>query len=933
MGYNFMYSIFGGFLGLAATVLGVVAFFLVISERRKVARLQNEIDALRTLMTSAGQDGPGQAPPDAMMGDAVTGEDAGPETVEPELSDAVLRSIVAGEAGDGDRDASDDAVDDGSRAAAENTSPIPSVAYDPSAARETGGPSRWGGLEESLSTRWLVWLGGVTLALAGLFLVKYSFDSGLLGPTARIVCAFLLGVVLLGAGEWLRRHPSRWIAAGDRPDYVPAALAAGGLSTMYSAVYGGLALYHLMPVPMAFALLATISVATVLLSLVYGKYLAVLGLAGAYATPALVSTGGSPFIGLAVYLVFVTASGLAVTRLRQWWWLGLFVLAGSAGWPILWMFARWTAADSTIMACYSLLIAGGFGYVGLSCRETVAPIDQSPILFDRMAPVWQLMFGAFAAIGVVLFLHVRFDHYGLMSLGALVLSSLGTLWLVRRAPVLDALVVAAAALPLLALATWRLQTFQPDDILGYTLKLDAKSFATYGAVVAIGFGAIGFAAVRFVARPGLWAGMSVAVPLLALVIAYTRGQAFAVPNLWPLLALVLAGVFLGAASWVARRRDDAGMNGALGAYAVGVIGAVSLFATFTLEIAWLTVALALQLPAIAWVNDRLRLVHLRTVAGVIASIVMVRLALNPYLLDYPAGPMIGSHWVLYGYGIPALAFYAAGKLFRREMDDRVVAVMEAGAIAFSVLLITFEIRILTGDGTLFHTRYGLLEQGLQSTTWLVYAYALFRRQATNPRRVEYYAWRILAVLATAQILVLQLVIDNPLFSRIPVGDTPILNLLLLAYGAPALLAALFRAEAVRQSMPLLVRGAGIAAIGLLLVTVNLEVRQFFHGSIIRWGSVGDAEWYAYSAAWIVLAGIFLALALYRHVAEYRHVSLGLLLLAVAKVFLFDMAGLDGLYRVASFFGLGIVLLSVGFLYQRFVYAGTASLVEENGVTS
>ncbi len=100
--------------------------------------------------------------------------------------------------------------------------------------------------------------------------------------------------------------------------------------------------------------------------------------------------------------------------------------------------------------------------------------------------------------------------------------------------------------------------------------------------------------------------------------------------------------------------------------------------------------------------------------------------------------------------------------------------------------------------------------------------------------------------------------------------------------------------------------------------------------VIRWGTVGDAEWYAYSAAWIVLAAVFLALSLYRYVAEFRHVSLGLLLLAVAKVFLFDMAGLDGLYRVASFFGLGIVLLTVGFLYQRFVYAGPASSVEEGG---
>jgi uncharacterized membrane protein len=44
------------------------------------------------------------------------------------------------------------------------------------------------------------------------------------------------------------------------------------------------------------------------------------------------------------------------------------------------------------------------------------------------------------------------------------------------------------------------------------------------------------------------------------------------------------------------------------------------------------------------------------------------------------------------------------------------------------------------------------------------------------------------------------------------------------------------------------------------------------------------------------------------------------LLAALKVFLVDMGDLDGLYRVASFLGLGLSLVSIGLLYQRFVAA-------------
>jgi uncharacterized membrane protein len=40
---------------------------------------------------------------------------------------------------------------------------------------------------------------------------------------------------------------------------------------------------------------------------------------------------------------------------------------------------------------------------------------------------------------------------------------------------------------------------------------------------------------------------------------------------------------------------------------------------------------------------------------------------------------------------------------------------------------------------------------------------------------------------------------------------------------------------------------------------------------------------------------------------------------VAKVFVFDMADLTGLFRVASFLGLGLALVGIGYVYQRFVF--------------
>jgi len=42
----------------------------------------------------------------------------------------------------------------------------------------------------------------------------------------------------------------------------------------------------------------------------------------------------------------------------------------------------------------------------------------------------------------------------------------------------------------------------------------------------------------------------------------------------------------------------------------------------------------------------------------------------------------------------------------------------------------------------------------------------------------------------------------------------------------------------------------------------------------------------------------------------------LLLFVVAKIFLIDMNGLEGLLRVASFLGLGICLLGLSLLHQK-----------------
>jgi uncharacterized membrane protein len=53
------------------------------------------------------------------------------------------------------------------------------------------------------------------------------------------------------------------------------------------------------------------------------------------------------------------------------------------------------------------------------------------------------------------------------------------------------------------------------------------------------------------------------------------------------------------------------------------------------------------------------------------------------------------------------------------------------------------------------------------------------------------------------------------------------------------------------------------------------------------------------------------------IAALRHAGMALVCVVVAKVFLIDMAGLQGLLRVFSFLGLGAALVGLGYAYRRF----------------
>jgi uncharacterized membrane protein len=176
---------------------------------------------------------------------------------------------------------------------------------------------------------------------------------------------------------------------------------------------------------------------------------------------------------------------------------------------------------------------------------------------------------------------------------------------------------------------------------------------------------------------------------------------------------------------------------------------------------------------------------------------------------------------------------------------------------------------------------------------------------------------------------------NPEVLRYQERGAPVFNWLLYTYGVPALCcffgrALVRRAEDARPGPPdhdlvpgdRTWLGPAAAVLGILLTfwLINLEVADFFSPG--RYIELSLERHFArnltLSAAWGLYAMLLLVLGLLRKARALRVAGLAFLVLTVVKVFLYDLSSLRGLYRVLSFLGLGVSLILVSLLYQRFV---------------
>ncbi len=851
--------------------------------------------------------------------------------------------------------------------------------------------------ERWLGVRGAALLGGIVLALAGLLFVRYSIEHGLIPPWLRVVLGIATGIGCLVASD--RALRPRYEATAN-------ALGGAGIVILYGAFWAARASYELLGSVPTFAAMVLVTVTGCALSwrhrsLVVG----VLGLAGGFATPLLVSTGEDRPIGLFGYLLLLDLGLLFLSRRRGWPLLALGSVLGTALYQVLWIGFRMTPERHllglAILGVFALL----FGFASRSQREQGASWRLSraasllfPFAFGlyfaaradlgpHVAPLAVLLALVGAAAGYLARIHAE-RWLGLAAAAATV--PVFATWLLR-APLDASLAWEAAAMAVLLAAVHHFFVERERDAAGW----DGPA----PAALAIGGGLLALFAAAPLRHPdvALWPWLAAWLGLALLLI---RHAGF--PGRAPLQLGAAAGIACGFSLWLAaapsRVDVEWAWSFAVAAVAVAVVFqavavvrrggpahrfaehaaalfCVALLLTFAGSllaaglVAWAYLGTALLLGVLAAFaparlgDGRWLLVALGTFALVLYGfasgapshgVELTGLGIGGFgvvfFWAWPAlcgGALARDRFASYASALaPAAGFPALRLLFEARFGDAFIGALPVCLAALSIAAARHWHRLGSDDPARTRGLVWQLAVGLGFLTvaiplqldreWITIGWALEGAALIWLwRRFDHPGLKVVGVVLLLGVTV-RLVANPALLGYHARSSWPVLNWLLYTYLVPA--AALFvsavtlaklelpRLRGFESQLYVHGRPLGALALGLsgLLVVfawINLTVIDAFStGAALELRfERGAARDLALSLAWVVYALTLLTLGVRRASRALRWASLGLMMVTIAKVFLYDLGELRDLYRVASLLGLALSLIAVSLAYQRFVF--------------
>ncbi len=771
--------------------------------------------------------------------------------------------------------------------------------------------------EKQFGAKLPVWIGGIALALGAFYLVKYSIDNNLLSPAVRVILGEGLGIAFLFAARRIRENDT--VANGVR---IAQSLSGAGIAALYVSTFAATSLYHFLPDIVGLAAMAAITGVAVALSLRHGAPIALLGLVGGFITPALLSyNSGIPTPILFLYLYIIFAGLMAVIKEKRWWGLSLPAIIGTFLWVLFWIAEGFTPNDTIwiglfLFAVSATIIAGSRQDIQDSTSLTDISWTQCNILN------YLGLSGAIVLMGTI----TAHAGFGFLEWGLFAILALG------------GIVMAYFKNSVYGFLPWVLMAVNAVMLMAWDIP-SVNDFSLILCAFAALYMVCGYLITWKSNMPSRWAGLMAATSIGYYLLAYFKlhiqWHAYHdVTFLWGGTALGLSALFImmtkKALSYF--NDDKIGKNNVLGITSLLATAFVTLALTIELDREFLSVAVAAQMLAVAWISTRLPIPSLRTIVGLLSlvfgfllipqalllfqltafSLVEVKLKLQS------AVPIID--WPLFQLGLPAALFIGASYYLRLTADGKLVRGLELASLGLIAVMGYYLNRhAFHVPNEIMFKEAGFFERNVMTNILFAYGIGCFYLGRRFDRIAFSWAAMGLCAVAMFRVVYFDLLIHNPLWSHQSIRGVFLINELALAFGLPVLWVILAKREFFSLGKEKLYGYAGAFILLFVFTWLSLNVRFFFHAPDLSTGVTTNAETYAYSAAWLLLGIALLIAGVWRKDKMIRYASLAIMILTVAKVFLHDASELEGLYRVFSFLGLGLSLLGLSYFYTRFVF--------------
>jgi uncharacterized membrane protein len=171
-------------------------------------------------------------------------------------------------------------------------------------------PKAKGSLENRIGSQLFSRIGIVALLVATTLFLKWAIDNHFIGPLGRILAGLIAGVAIVVWSERFRRKGFHAFSYS---------LKAVGSGALYLSLWAAFQLYHLLPAEAALGAMILVTAWNAFMAWSQNsQILAAYALAGGFATPLLLATGGNHEVFLFTYLLAIDIAAVVLVRLKSW---------------------------------------------------------------------------------------------------------------------------------------------------------------------------------------------------------------------------------------------------------------------------------------------------------------------------------------------------------------------------------------------------------------------------------------------------------------------------------------------------------------------------------------------------------------------------------------------------------------------------------------